>query len=98
MGRSGLEFVGSLEVLRTGRRSVLVHNFTVYMSSVDPVTSQLERQLAEMDAVMRASDSRGQEQLRGLEKNNKLLNSEKDCLQGVSHVGSPLFRERLYKG
>ena len=79
-----------LAMLRTGWHAILECNFTVYMFSVVSVTSQLERQLAEMEAVMRASDSRGQDQLRGLEKNNKLLNSEKDCLAGVSCVGSCL--------
>ncbi|KAK2191931.1 hypothetical protein NP493_42g06006 [Ridgeia piscesae] len=43
--------------------------------------NQLERQLTEMDTMMRAADTRSQEQLKVLEKNNKLLKTEKDSLR-----------------
>jgi len=45
--------------------------------------NQLERQLTEMDTMMRAADTRSQEQLKVLEKNNKLLKTEKDSLREV---------------
>jgi len=43
----------------------------------------MERQLTEMDTMMRAADTRSQEQMKVLEKNNKLLKTEKDSLREV---------------